>query len=277
MHKKHDPKHWECVLKRIAHPEQPVYYQFETWERLPLQHGVFTRLGGVSRAPWASLNVGSTVGDDAEAVAENYRRMFDALDLNGKQVCTVWQVHGTETVRVNGPHPERAWLAKADGMVTNKTDVALTMRFADCTPILLYDPVHHALGMAHAGWRGTVAGAAASTLKVMQETFGTDPADVLAAIGPSIGPAAYQVGEEVVQAVEDHFGTTDGFISRAEDGSAYFDLWEANRYALAKAGVKSIEIAGICTASNTIEFFSHRAEKGRTGRFGVVVALQDKS
>jgi hypothetical protein len=208
---------------------------------------------------------------------ENNQRMVDALELNGKQVCTVWQVHGTDTIQVNGPRPDRAWLAKADGMITDKTDVALTMRFADCSPVLLYDPVHHALGMAHAGWRGTVAGAAASTLKAMQETFGTRPPEVLAAIGPSIGPAAYQVGEEVVQAVEDHFGVTEGFIRRAEDGSAYFDLWEANRHTLAQAGVASIEVAGICTASNIDEFFSHRAEKGRTGRFGVVVALQDKS
>jgi copper oxidase (laccase) domain-containing protein len=109
----------------------------------------------------------------------------------------------------------------------------------------------------------------------MQALYGTQPADVQAAIGPSISAARYQVGEEVVQAVAQAFGTTDGLIRRAEDGSAYFDLWEANRQALLRAGVRQIEISGICTATRTDEFYSHRAEGGKTGRFAAVFMLRE--
>jgi hypothetical protein len=251
----------------------PVYYQFDFWRSAPLQHGVFTRLGGVSRGLWASLNVGGTVGDDLKAVAENHARMYAALDLTGKQICTVWQVHGADTVIANAPMPQRKWLARADGMVTNRIGLPLTMRFADCAPLLFYDPVRHAIGLAHAGWRGTVQSIALSTLEAMCTAYGSRPEDVQAAIGPSIGPERYEVGEEVVEAVRARFGSTEGLIRRSANGSVYFNLWEANRRLLAEAGVQQIEIAGICTASNTDEFFSHRAEKGRTGRFGVVIAL----
>jgi YfiH family protein len=252
----------------------PVYYQFEQWAGSEqFTHGIFTRLGGVSRSPWASLNVGGTVGDDQAAVRENHRLMYDTMGVDGARACTVWQVHSADTVVVNGPVPLRRWLARADGMVTDCSGLPLTMRFADCTPIVLYDPVRHVAGLAHAGWRGTVLGAAASTLKTMQDAFGSRPQDVQAGIGPSIGPERYQVGEEVVEQVRRAFGTLDELIRRAEDGSAYFDLWAANRTALERAGVTQIEVAGICTASRTDEFFSHRAEAGRTGRFGVVIAL----
>lgn len=255
--------------------DKPVYYQFESWKSAPIQHGVFTRLGGVSQAPWDSLNVGGTVGDDLDAVAKNHELMYAALGLDGTKVCSVWQVHSADTVIADAPLPDRKWLAKADGIVTDKMGLTLAMRFADCVPVLFYDPVQHVIGMAHAGWRGTVQGAAISTLYAMRDTYGSRPSDVLAAIGPSIGPEVYQVGPEVVKAVEAYFGTTDGLIRWAEDGSTYLDLWEANRLSLVKAGVEKIEVAGICTAQNTHEFFSHRAEKGRTGRFGAVIALME--
>lgn len=252
----------------------PVYYQFEQWSTSGvLMHGVFTRLGGVSQAPWASLNLGGTVGDDPAAVRENHRRAYAALGLDDTRACTVWQVHSADTVVVRSPVAHRRWLARADGMVTDQPGLPLAMRFADCTPILLYDPVHHAIGMAHAGWRGTVSGAAVSALDTLRTAFGTRPADVQAAIGPSIGPDRYQVGEEVVEMVRAAFGQTEGLVRRAPDGSAYLDLWAANRLALERAGVIQIEVAGICTASHTDEFFSHRAEAGRTGRFGAVMAL----
>jgi polyphenol oxidase len=161
--------------------------------------------------------------------------------------------------------------------VTNRPDTPLTMRFADCTPVLFYDPVRRVIGLAHAGWRGTVKQVVVSTLRAMQDAYGTDPADVQAAIGPSIGPERYQVGPEVVAAVVESFGAADGLIRRGQDGSAYLDLWAANRLALERAGVRQIEIAGICTASNVAEFFSHRAEGGKTGRFCAVIALRGSS
>lgn len=251
-----------------------VYYQFDQWAvSSRLTHGIFTRLGGASQSPWDSLNLGGTVGDVQEAVRENHRRVYAALKLDGTRACTVWQVHSADTVVVRGPVPNRRWLARADGIVTDLPGLPLIMRFADCTPVLLYDPVQHVIGLAHAGWRGTVSEAAVSTLQTMCSAFGTRPQDVQAAIGPSIGPERYQVGEEVVQAVRETFGKVDGLIRRADDGSAYLDLWAANQLSLERAGVAQIEVAGICTATRTDEFYSHRAEAGRTGRFGAVIAL----
>jgi YfiH family protein len=140
-------------------------------------------------------------------------------------------------------------------------------------PVLFYDPVQSVIGIAHAGWRGTLQGAQVSVVETMRDAFGSRPEDIQAGIGPSIGPERYQVGEEVVEQVEAVFGSTEGLITRADDGSAYFNLWEANRRQLEGAGLRHIEIAAICTAQHTDEFFSHRAENGKTGRFGAVIAL----
>jgi polyphenol oxidase len=258
-------------LIRVTH-QALVYYRFALWPEVT--HGIFTRQGGVSAGPWASLNVGGTVGDDVEAVRHNHELMYAALNVNRARACTVWQVHGADTVIVDRPVQGRRWVAQADAMVTDKEDTPLVMRYADCTPLMFCDPVRGVIGAAHAGWRGTVAGVASSVVETMKRAYGCQPADIQAAVGPSIGPERYQVGEEVVTAVGAHFSTTDGLVRRdPDDGSAYLDLWAANRLELERAGVEQIEIAGICTASNTDEFFSHRAENGRTGRFGTVISL----
>jgi YfiH family protein len=258
-------------LQRV-NDDELVYYQFSLWPTL--RHGVFTRLGGMSQSPWASLNMGGNVGDDPENVRRNHDLMYASLQVNRDRVCTVWQVHSADIFVASEPNPERRWLAQADGIVTDRLDTPLTMRFADCTPLLFHDPVQGVIGMAHAGWRGTVQGVGAKTVQTMVETYGSKPSNIQAGIGPSIGQASYQVGEEVVEAVYGYFGTVDGLVARdSTDGTAYLDLWAANRLDLERAGVEQIEVAGICTAQNTDEFFSHRAEKGRTGRFGAVLSL----
>lgn len=258
--------------------DQLEYYTFGAFG--DLNHGVFTRKGGVSPAPFGGLNVGGTVGDDVANVRKNHALMYETLNVNADRACTVWQVHGADTVIVNGPVKNRRWIALADGMVTDQPGLPLVMRYADCTPVLLYDPAKSVIGIAHAGWRGTVAGAGVSTLEAMTQAYGCDRQDIIAGIGPSIGPDRYQVGEEVVAAVRDHFGTEDDDLPEGPlikrdpaDGTAYFNLWAANRLDLQRAGVGRVEVAGICTASRTDLFHSHRAEKGRTGRFGVVMAL----
>ena len=259
-------------MRRIEY-DGLVFYQFEMWADSPVRHGIFTRRGGVSAAPWDSLNLGGTVGDDIQAVHENHRRMYRSLDADAARACTVWQVHSADTVIVTEPAPGRKWLSRADGMVTQQTGIPLAMRFADCVPILYYDPVQKVTGVAHAGWRGTLGRAQVNVIDTMREAFGCRPQDIQAGIGPSIGPDHYQVGEEVVEEAHKVFASLDGIIKRADDGSAYLNLWEANRRRLADSGVEQIEIAAICTASNTTEFFSHRAEKGKTGRFGTVITL----
>jgi hypothetical protein len=249
-----------------------VYYQFTLWSEVT--HGIFTRKGGVSQSPWASLNMGGNVGDDPKSVRHNHELMYTTLGVDDARACSVWQIHSADTVLVDGPVRGRRWLALADGMVTDRPGIPLSMRFADCTPLMFYDPVQGVIAMAHAGWRGTVKGIGRNVVRLMEQSYGCKPANIQAAIGPSIGPERYQVGEEVVAAVVEHFGTVDGLIRRdLSDGTAYLDLWSANSLDLERAGVEQIEIAEICTVENNHEFFSYRAEKGRTGRFGAVICL----
>lgn len=248
------------------------YYRHTAWENL--KHGIFTRHGGVSRKQWSSLNVGGTNGDDIEAVKVNHQRMYSSLDVNAERACTTWLVHGVDTVVALKPVEGRRWLAKADGVVTNKLDTPLVMRFADCTPLLAYDRSRQVIGLAHAGWRGTVNGMGASLIKTMTEFFDSRPQDIEVVIGPSISQKNYQVGEEVVSAVTDYYGDDHDLIQRdPDDGTAYLDLWGANELDFRRNGVENITIAGICTFNNTDDFFSHRGENGQTGRFGVVMSL----
>jgi YfiH family protein len=160
--------------------------------------------------------------------------------------------------------------------VTDRPGLALVMRFADCVPVLLYDPARQVVGIAHAGWRGTVDGAAASVVQTMREQFGCRPEDIQAGIGPSIGPGEYQGGEEVAAAVRENLPDPESLLARS-NGAFQFDLWEANRRILEAYGVTRIELAGISTARRTDEFYSHRAEHGRTGRFGAVICLNAES
>jgi polyphenol oxidase len=182
-------------------------------------------------------------------------------------------------VWVNAPVIGRRWQAQADGMVTDQVDLPLVMRYADCTPLVVYDARRGVIGVGHAGWRGTVNGMAASVVQAMVDCFGCRPADLQAGIGPSIGPTRYQVGEEVVAAAQARFGgdlIAQQIIQRdPADGTAYFNLWQSNRLEFERIGLDpaQIQVAGLCTAAHTDEFFSHRAEKGRTGRFGMVVSL----
>ncbi len=258
-------------MERIEH-NRLHYYRCDTLSAV--KHGLFTRHGGVSAEPWSSLNMGGTVGDDPEAVRQNHELMYDALNVNRARACSVWQVHGADTVVANNPIPGRSWLARADALITDRPDTPLVMRFADCTPILLYDPVQGVIGMAHAGWRGTVQGVGHRTVQTMVDMYGCKPVNIRAVIGPSIGPDSFQVGEEVVAAAYTYFGTAAGLFRRdPTDSTAYFDLWAANRLDLQRAGVEQITIAGIDTYQRTDDFFSHRAEKGRTGRFGAVISL----
>lgn len=214
------------------------------------------------------------MGDDPKAVRRNHERMYTALGLSERRACTVWQVHSADVVMVTDPVPGRRWLALADGMMTDRPDTPLAMRYADCAPLLFRDPTRGVIGIAHAGWRGTVQGVARHMVEAMIQAYGCKPSNIQAGIGPSIGPKRYQVGEDVVAAVQEYFGTTEGLIRcDSLDGTMYFDLWTANRLDLERAGIEQIEVAGLCTAQRTDEFFSHRAENGRTGRFGAVLSL----
>jgi YfiH family protein len=146
------------------------------------------------------------------------------------------------------------------------------LRFADCVPILFYDQRRQAIGLAHAGWRGIPAEIIPATVATMTEAFGSRPADIWAGVGPSIGPCCYEVGPEVVQEVSAVMNGQRPF--RTVDDGTHLDLWAAVRSQLLTAGVTKIEISELCTACHNEDWFSHRAEKGRTGRFGVVIGLK---
>jgi len=237
--------------------------------RTPLQvtHGIFTRAGGVSSAPYAGLNVGGTVGDSVANVRANHALMYAALQVSGESAVTTWQVHGADVVAAHAPLAHRKWHARADGIITDRRGLPLVMRFADCVPLLYYDPVRQAIGLAHAGWRGTAVGVASAVIRAMQASYGSQPKDVQVVIGPSISQEHFQVGEEVVVAFEQRFGKAAGLVRRDLNGRAYVDLWQANALELMSAGVREIHVMGLCTFARSDLFFSHRAHHGRTGRF----------
>ena len=248
------------------------YYQFKDLGE-DLRQAVFTRRGGVSPEPWATLNLGGTVGDDPQRVRDNRRRALASLDLNLESVYDVWQVHGVDVAVATAPRPLEKPHLQADIIICDTPGVTLLMRFADCVPVFLHDPVRKAIGIAHAGWMGTVLGTARVAVEALQSQFGTSPEDIRAGIGPSIGPDHYVIGQDVVRQVHQAFGQSASGLLREEAGTTYFDLWAANRLALEQAGVKRIELAEICTACHTEDWYSHRAERGHTGRFGAIISL----
>jgi polyphenol oxidase len=249
------------------------YYTFDLFPPSLVQ-AVFTRQGGVSPSPWDTLNVGGTVGDSREHVIENRRRSFAAAGRGVASLFDVWQVHSADAVFADAPRPPEVDHYQADLIFTDRPEVTLYMRFADCVPILLHDPVKRAVGIAHAGWLGTVRGVSSAAVHAMAEHYGSKPADIQAAIGPSIGPDHYEVGLDVITKVEEAFGEDASGLIAMHGEKTHLDLWAANRLQLERAGVEHVEVAGICTACHLEDWYSHRAEKGKTGRFGTLIGLE---
>ncbi len=246
-----------------------------------LQHAIFSRQGGVSSAPYDSLNMSVSVPDDNANVYQNRARAFGLYNRQNDSLVHAHLVHGNAVARVtqanNGVH-----VPHVDAIITNEPGCGLTMNFADCAPILLYDPINHAIGLGHAGWKGAIVDLPGAMVRAMQNEFGSQPDKLLAGIGPCISVQNYEVGEEVITAVKQAFPNPDTLLiykegaPLCEEGTLrpHFDLGEANYQNLTNAGVRHIELSGICTASRTDRFFSHRAEKGKTGRFGSIFILE---
>ena len=258
-------------MQRINH-DGIVFYRFERLaDEYGLDHAIFTRRGGVSLPPFASLNVGHTVGDDLRVVEVNHHRALAALGLRRRDVATCYQVHAAR-VGVVGPDDRGNVRPKTDALVTAAAELVLMLRFADCVPVLFYDRQRRVIGLAHAGWRGVTSRVVLATVETLVRAFGCRPADMWAGVGPSIGPCCYQVGQEVVEQVG---GVLDGgALFHQVNGRAHLDLWAAVQCQLVEAGVRQIDVAELCTACDTDEWFSHRAEGGKTGRFGVVIGLR---
>ena len=270
---------------KIREKEGGTYLAYDSFEETGLvSHGFSTRLGGVSKGIFSSMNLSFNRGDERTAVHENYRRIAKALDVNVMKMVASDQTHTTNVRLVTEEDCAKGILREkdyrdVDGLITNIPGITLVTFYADCVPLFFLDPVHKAIGLSHSGWRGTVHKMGKVTLEEMKKHFGTDPKDVIAGIGPSICQDCYEVSEDVAMEFAAVFPKNEilkeGKIS--EEGQKYqLNLWRANELVLLEAGIKSEHISypGICTCCNPDFLFSHRASKGKRGNLGAFLTLK---
>lgn len=248
-------------------------------------HGVSTRLGGVSEAPYDTLNLGMSTGDREENVLTNRNLFAQALGVEQESVITARLVHGNKVSRFRSKQPEewpiervavrqdserteRAF--RTDAVISDVPGLYFLLTFADCVPLLFADRNRGAVGAAHAGWRGTSLGIAGRVVEAMHTEFGSDPSDIIVGVGPSIGPCCYEVGPDVPATFESN-GHEPAL--RRDGDRTVLDLWATNEQQLRAAGIgnEAIENPRLCTSCRPSEFFSHRGEKGRTGRLALCI------
>lgn len=261
-------------------------FRFETLPARELDAFVSTRRGGVSEGRYAALNLGLRVGDEAKAVLTNRRRLFTAFEAPLERSVWCRQIHADGVTVVDeedagrGSLEEESIVEETDALVTDTPGLSLCVTLADCVPVVIFDPQLRVVGLAHAGWGGTVSRISSRTVEVMRERFGCDRASLVAAIGPSIGAAGYEVGADVIEKAGVAYGDrASEILQPREDGKALFDLWAANRVDLEGAGVagERIEVSGVASDRHLEDFYSHRHEGGPTGRFITAVSIRGDS
>ena len=223
-------------------------------------------------------------GDESKIALGNRRRLAASVGFDSSRMVLARQVHGANIAVVTerdvgkGAQDDGSRLDCADALITDVPEICLTILTADCVPLLLYDPASLAVAAVHAGWRGTVAGIAEKTVERMVEVFGSRPEDMLAGIGPSIGPCCFEVGDEVAERLEAKCPGTCRPAMNGTSGKYFADLWRANRQQLIGAGLvpARVETAGLCTACPSSDFFSHRRSGGSYERFGSGIVLKRK-
>lgn len=244
-----------------------------------IRHGFSTRLGGISPAPWDTLNLGPGRGDEMENVQENYRRFCGAIGVDHRRVVLSRQVHGT-TVRIctaqdagKGLWSHRDYTA--DALITNEPALPLVVFSADCGIILLHDPVRGVVGGIHAGWRGCAGGILEKAIQAMTQTYGCTPGDMYAAIGPCIGPCCFETDQDVPKAMTASLGAEAAPFLERHGAKWHVDLAGLNRQWLLRNGVPSdhIDLCGLCTACRKDLFWSHRKMGERRGVQTAVIAL----
>ena len=260
--------------------------KFSTFPSDLVTHAVSTRLGGVSKPPFDSLNLALHVGDLPADVISNRKRFVQSLGFSINDIVTPNQIHGDKVFRVDdnyrgcGCANYADSIPETDALITNTPELPLMLCFADCVPIFFVDVKNYAIGLAHGGWKGTLKKIAAKTLLRMQEEFGTQPKDCLIGIAPSIGACCYEVGGEVVDKCKEAFPKNHEELLIRLDDKVYLDLWQANVLALMEVGVpqENIDVASKCTCCESSWYFSYRAaqRKGldRTGRIAALIALK---
>ena len=233
-------------------------------------HGFSTRLGGESAAPFDSLNLGVSAGDDEATVRRNRARWADALGFE-QPIVSLYQVHGKDVHAVDARPSETLY---GDGVVSASYGLPISVFTADCTPVLLHDPVSGAVGAVHAGWRGTVARVVQVAVETMGRRYGAEPARIRAAIGPAIGPCCFEVGHEVVEAAgEAGWSGWEGAVVPKEP-RPHFDLFAANESQLIEAGLAPEHVfnSRLCTSCRSDWFYSWRRDQGKTGRLQAAIA-----
>lgn len=263
-----------------------TWLTYPAFEQFPdIVHAFSTRLGGVSQGIYSSMNLSFTRGDEDAAVHENYRRLANAVGFNVEDIVTSDQTH-TANVRVVTEEDRGKGITKprsytdVDGMITNVPGLVLATFYADCVPLYFVDPVHHAIGLSHSGWRGTMAKIGKVTVEKMKEEYGTEPEDLYAAIGPSICQDCYEVSEDVILEFQKSFEEKywDRLFYKKENGKYQLNLWEANHLIMLEAGIEEehISMPGICTCCNPEFLFSHRASHGKRGNLGAFLGIRRK-
>ena len=270
------------------------WHETEHGEKIPLLHfpmleetgivkeGFSTRLGGVSEGIFSTMNLSFTRGDKKEAVAENFKRIAAALQVDYNKFVFTDQTHTinirkvTEEDAGNGIIKEKAF-HDVDGLITDVPGLVLSTFYADCVPLYFVDPVHKAIGLSHSGWRGTVNRMGKATIEAMNREYGSRPEDLCCAIGPSICQDCYEVSEDVAEEFKQAFTGHEKELLIAKAGGKYqLNLWKANEIVLLEAGVlpEHLQITDICTCCNPDLLFSHRASHGKRGNLGAFLCLR---
>ena len=226
-----------------------------------------TRHGGVSPAPFVSLNLGINTSDDVTNVDENRRRFFEAIGAGTSQFASSHQVHGTEILYATEPGRFEGY----DAIITDQPGLLIGVTVADCTPILIYDQKNRAVAAIHAGWKGTIGALVAKTLVAMQQQFGTLAEYCYAYVGTCIDECSFEVGPEVAEQFAAAFKRDE-----LRSGKSYVDLKAANRKYLTDFGIpeNQINVSPFSTVLNNDDYFSYRAERGQTGRMLVVIGIK---
>lgn len=267
------------------HGEKEVpYFTFPSFEKLSeIVHGFSSRLGGVSEGCLSSMNLSFSRGDEPERVRENFRRMAESIGFSEENLVFSMQTHTTNVCRVGKEDCGRGLFRPVgyrdvDGLVTNEPEVVLATFYADCVPLFFMDPVRHCIGLSHSGWRGTVGKIGKVTVETMTREFGSDPKDILAAVGPSICQDCYEVSEEVIGLFRENFVEElwPKLFYGKENGHYQLNLWEANRSIFEEAGIlpEHITVTDVCTACNPELLFSHRASGGKRGNLAGFLGLR---
>jgi len=253
-----------------------VYFVFENMEGM-VRHGFSSRIGGVSQGYFAAMNLGLYTDDNPLAVQENRRRFCDAAGFDVNSISGLRQQHTTDMIRVD---ENPVMDMHGDGLVTNIPGQVLTTYYADCVPLLFYDPVKKVIANCHAGWRGTVHNMAGVAVQRMVAEYGCNPRNILAGIGPSICQRNFEVGPEVAQEFKDLLPFCGDFVYNSDNkpGKFHIDLWGINRASLMAAGVlkENIEVAGLCTFDDEVHFYSHRRNGKQRGSLAAFIALGDQ-